>query len=394
MKRYFALLGVIAVGFFARAAAPQGNIEVVIQMDSLGFAKPVPIQVSGYSGEVDRVLRFDLLFMGFELVNDSKAARYLIQKNNAAGVGAQVTDPLANRIVYNKAFSGGSPRQQTHALADDLSQTLVKLPGIAQTRIAFVGQPSGYGAGEVYVSDFDGFNAAAVTRDNVIVHTPDWANKSVLLYTSFKLANKADILWHDTSSGQRRPFAKYPGLNVSPAVSPDGKRVAFILSKSGNPELYVSDIDGGNLKQLTKGKDSASSPCWSPDSSKICFSSRVSGVSSLYTISANGGSPTRLPVGSSPTEPDWSPDGKFIICTTQSRSGFQITLLPMEGPRRGSPETLTAGQDPVWAPNSRAVMIVRNNNYRHVLALLDVPTRTVREIAAIGGSASEPTWAR
>lgn len=394
MKKYFALFDAMMLGVAAHGAAPQGDIDVTIRMDSLGFAKPVPVTVTGYSGEADRVLRFDLSFMGFEIVSDKNAARYLVQKNNAAGVGGQVTDPLANKVIYNKAFTGPSTRQQTHALADDLSQTLLKLPGIAQTRIAFVGQPHGYGVGEIYVADYDGFNASPVTRDGVIVHTPDWIGKNGLLYMSFKLANKADILWHDISSGQRKPFAKYPGQNVSPSVSPDGKRVAMILSKSGNPELYVCDIDGGNLKQLTKGKDSVSSPCWSPDGSKICFSSRVSGVSSLYTISANGGSPTRLGVGSSPTEPDWSPDGKFIICTTQSRSGFQITLLPMEGPSRGNPTTIAAGQDPVWAPNSRAAMIVRNVNHRYVLALLDVPSKTVKDISAIPGSAAEPTWAR
>jgi TolB protein len=394
MKKNLALLSAMFLAGVTHAASSSTDLQFVVPLDSLGFAKPVPVTVAGYSGEADRVLRFDLPFMGFEIVSDKNAARYHIQKNNAPGIGAQVTDPLANKIPYNKAFTGPSVRQQVHALADDLSQTFLKLPGIAQTRVAFVGQPSGYGVGEIYVADFDGFNASPVTRDGVIVHTPDWIGKNGLLYTSFKLANKADILWHDISTGQRKPFSKYPALNVSPAVSPDGKRVAMILSKSGNPELYVCDIDGGNLKPLTKGKDSVSSPCWSPDGSKICFSSRVSGVSSLYTIPASGGSPTRLSVGSSPTEPDWSPDGKFIICTTISRSGFQITLLPMEGASRGTPTTIAAGQDPVWSPNSRAAMIVRSVNHRQVLALLDVPSKTVKDIAAISGSAAEPTWAR
>ncbi len=387
MKKFLSLIGAVTLVFATRAA---NNIDITVPMDSFGFPKAVPVYVTGYSGEVDRILRFDLSFMGFELVNDRKAATYVIQKNNAAGVGALVAE-----VKYNKAFSGGSPRQQTHALADDLSQTLLRQPGIAQTRVAFVAQPHGYGAGEIYVADFDGFNASPVTRDGVIVHTPAWAGKNALLYMSFKLANKADILFHDIGTGTRRPFAKYPGQNVSPAVSPDGRRVAMILSKSGNPELVVCDIDGGNLKQLTKGKDSVSSPCWSPDSSRICFSSRVSGLSALYTIPASGGSPTRLFGGSSPTEPDWSPDGKYVVFTTQSRSGFQIVVVGVNGPGKGQSKTICAGQDPVWAPNSRAVMFARSlNQDRHVLALLDVPSGMVKDIAPINGSASEPSWAR
>jgi TolB protein len=392
MRKFLALISAVVITTIGQAAEP--SIDVRIQLDSFGFPKAVPVYVTGYSGEVDHVLRFDLSFMGFELVNDKKAAVYQIQKANGAGVGALVTDLAANANKYNKVFAGGTTRQQTHALADDLSKALLHQPGIAQTRIAFVAQPHGYGAGEVYVSDFDGFGASPVTRDGVIVHTPDWAGKSALLYMSFELANKADILYHDITTGARHPFAKYPGQNVSPSVSPNGKRVAMILSKSGNPELYVCDIDGGNLKQLTKGKESVSSPCWSPDGGTICFSSRASGLSALYTISASGGSPKRLFGGSSPTEPDWSPDGKYVICTTQSRSGFQIVVIGVNGPGAGMSKTICAGEDPVWAPNSRAAMIVRSVNYRHVLALLDVPSGTVKDIAQINGSASEPSWAR
>lgn len=392
MKKFLALVGALVVTGVVRAADPA--IDVIVKFDSFGFPRAVPVHVTGYSGEVDRVLRFDLSFMGFELVNDKSSATYEIQKASGAGVGAVVTDLVAKANRYNKLFTGGNTRQQTHALADDLSKTLLHQPGIAQTRVAFVAQPSGYGVGEVYVADYDGFGASPVTRDGVIVHTPEWAGKNALLYMSFKLANKADILYHDITTGSRRPFAKYPGQNVSPSVSPDGKRVALILSKSGNPELYVCDIDGGNLKQLTKGKESVSSPCWSPDGSKICFSSRAGGLSALYTISSSGGSPTRLFGGGSPTEPDWSPDGKYIVCTVNSRSGFQIVVIGVSGPGAGMSKTLCQGEDPVWAPNSRAVMIVRTVNYRHVLALLDVPSGTVKDIAQINGSASEPSWAK
>ena len=104
---------------------------------------------------------------------------------------------------------------------------------------------------------------------------------------------------------------------------------------------------------------------------------------------------TRLSVGvPSPTEPDWSPDGKFIVCTSLTGAGFQIYLLPMVGPQRGQAIPLAAGEDPVWAPNSRTVMFARNVNHRHVLALLDVPSKTVKNIGGVNGAASQPSWAR
>lgn len=387
----FSLLFALAI----QSARGAERVDITIVPDPLGFPKAVPVYVTGFSGEIDHVLRFDLSFMGFEIVDNKSAARYVIQKNGA-GVGAQVIDPLANKIPYNKVFGGGvsTPRQQTHALADDLSLTFLRQPGIAQTRIAFVVQPAGYGPGEIYVSDYDGFAASPVTRDGAICHAPSWHGRNQLLYQSFKLGH-GDILIHNTDSGARRQFAHYPGLNASPSVSPDGRHVAMILSKSGSPDLWVANIDGSNPRQLTTTKEDESSPCWSPDSSKICFVSRQTGKPALYTISANGGQMSRLSSSApSPTEPDWSPDGKYLIFTAQSSSGFQICLLPLEGPARGRTETLVAGEDPVWAPNSRAVLFVRSVNHRHVLALLDVPSRRFKDIALMNGSTSEPSWAR
>ncbi len=392
MKKWFALLGAFLAGIAAVRAA-EGDITVRVQVDGLGFPKAVPVYVSGYDGEADRVLRFDLSFTGFEIVSDKSAATYWIQKNNAAGIGAQVTDLLQNKIPYNKAFSGGSVRQQTHALADDLAKSLLNQPGIAQTRIAFVAQPSGFGVGEVFVADYDGFGASPVTRDGVIVHGPAWAGKGTLLYQSFKLG-KGEILSHTVNTGARRQLARYPGLNASPAVSPDGRRVAMILSKSGSPDLWVADIDGGNLRQFTTTKEDESSPCWSPDGSQICVVSRLSGLPALYTISAGGGKMTRIFAGSSPTEPDWSPDGKYIVFTTPTRNAFQINLLALEGPGRGTVTPLGEGEDPVWAPNSRAVLYVRSINHRHVLSLMDVPSKKSKDLIPISGSASEPAWAR
>jgi TolB protein len=373
------------------SAQPQQNVRVDIKVDSLGFPPPIPVAVTGYSGEADTVLKFDLSFMGFELVTPDKAL-YTIQKNNAAGVGAlirQATPP------YNKAFTGGSTRQQTHALADDIAKTLTGKPGIAQTRIAFKVQATGYGEGEIYVSDYDGFNAAPVTRDHVICAAPAWAGRDTLFYMSHKLSGKPDILSHNLTSGARKAVARFPGMNSSPAISPDGRRVAMILSKGGNPNLYVSDLDGSNLKQLTHTREGESSPCWSPNGRTICFTSRQSGKPQLFTVSTDGGAMQRLPAAgvSNTSEPDWSPDGKYIIFTA-NMGGFQICVVPMEGSGRGTATSLVAGEDPVWAPNSRAVMFVKNVNNRHVLALLDVPSKKVKEIGRVNGDASQPSWAR
>ena len=358
-------------------------------VDSLGFMRPIPVTLTGFSGEVDSVLRNDLSFMGFEFVSADKAL-FQIQKNNAAGVGATIT-----QVQYNKAFTGGSTRQQTHALADDIAKTITQKPGIAQTRIALKTRPVSYGVGEIFIADYDGFNALPVTRDGVICASPAWARNSTLIYMSHKLADKPDIFSHNLASGARKKINLTHGSAFSPSVSPDGRRVAMILSKSGSPDLWVCDIDGNGLKQLTTTKEDESSPCWSPDSQTICFASRDSGKSRLYTMPASGGRMQPLSISgvSNLSEPDWSPDGKFLIFTA-NMGGFRICVVPMEGPLRGTSITLVDGEDPVWAPNSRAVMFVKNVNNRHVLSLLDVPSKKTKDLGTIKGDASQPSWAR
>jgi TolB protein len=382
------------------AAAPilpaQDSDTIIIRTNVLvdGFPPPIPVHISGFSGEVDTVIKFDLLFMGFEQASPERA-RYLIQGKNSPGrVEGVVVDPIAKQTKLAKAFTGANTRAQVHALADDIAQTLTGKPGIAQTKIAFVGQPSGVGPGEIYVADYDGHGAQPVTQDGVIVAAPAWGGRSQVLYTSYK-SGKPDIFKQNLATGARRPIARFNGLNTSVAVSPDGSRVAMILSKSGSPELYVSDIDGNSPRQLTTGKGVNASPCWSPNGRTLCYVSDRGGSAALYTIPAEGGAPSRLPTigGNRPTEPDWSPDGKYIVFTSQW-GDFAICLVPTEGPRRGQVTKLVAGQDPAWAPNSRAVIFTRSVNHRYVLSLLDVPSKQVKDIARISGSAAQPSWAR
>jgi TolB protein len=249
----------------------------------------------------------------------------------------------------------------------------------------------GGGNSEIYVADYDGANARAVTQDNTIVAAPCWAGRGKLYYTSYK-QGAPHIISQELASGTRKVVARFSGLNTSAALSPDGRRLAMILSKSGSPDLFVSDPDGSNLRQLTATREAESSPCWSPDNQTICYVSRERGLPSLYVISAAGGSPRliRTDGAPNPTEPDWSPDGKWIVFTSQMRD-FQICLVPAGG---GAAMILAPGEDPSWAPNSRAVILCKGPDHAKSLSLLDAPTKQVKTLARILGSNSQPSWAR
>lgn len=390
MKYQYPIRLLFLVAAFLATCLVRVSAQEEVDITRAGGAKRIPISLEGYTGEVLSVLKFDLEIQGFE-VTGSDAAHYLVNGSNNSDVTGRLTDRVNKSALLSVRYTGSTLRSEAHTLSDAIVEKITGRKGIGRTKIAFkveVSQNS-----EICVADYDGHDAVAVTQDHTITRDPAWVpGRRALYYTSYKAGNP-DIYFHDLPSRNRRAFARYPGMNAGAAPSPDGRRVALVLSKGGSPDIYVCDADGGNLKQLTRTKEAESSPCWSPDGRTICYSSREEGRSALFVISADGSSKRRLRADGAIncTEPDWSPDGKTIVFTA-NMGGFQICIVPATG---GSATVLVAGEDPSWAPNSRTVIFTRNRvKGRGVVSLLDVPTKQTKDIQQTSGSCSQPSWAK
>jgi TolB protein len=390
MKNYFQITVILLLATCGvNLVSAQDESPIVIQHTVNGFGqKPIPVSLEGFSGEVQRVLEFDLYVQGFSFVTPDQA-QYEISGSNGGNVVGALTDNLAKRTLFSRSYVGSSVHREAHAFADDIVKTITSQNGIGQTKIAFKAQQPD-GSGEIFVSDFDGNNARPVTSDSAIVAAPAWVpDRLALYYTSYKLGNP-DIFYHNLSTGERRVFAGFSGLNDKASVSPDGAHVALIMSRSGSPEVWICDADGLNFRRLTGGIED-SSPCWSPDSQWILFAAKINGRRTLAKVSANGGAVQRVPTPGvlNPTEPAWSPDGKWIAFTSQMGE-FDICVMPADG--TAPPVTLVSGQNPSWSPNSRTLIYNHGINYREELSVLDVFTKQYKDIGRISGSDSEPAW--
>ncbi len=378
----------------------QENIE--IKGETKIGVPPTPITITGFTGDVATVLKFDLAVMGFSNA-PAGSANYELSGSDTANVVGQLNllgggTTGSKSVLFSRSYQGGSMRAQAHRLADDVVFKITGVNGIAEangqiSKIAFKAENST--GGEIMVSDFDGHGPMAATADHTIVAAPCWASHQfALYYTSYKLG--APCIWYqDLRSGARKNFADYPGMIGSPAVSPDGRKVAMVLAKGGSVNIYVGDAEGGGVKQLTFTAEDNSSPCWSPDGKWICFASKVNERRALSKVPAEGGHMERIPTSgiSNPSEPDWSPDGKWIAFTSQYLGGFNICVVPSEG---GSAIPLVSGEDPSWAPNSRTLVFVRRGSGgNRTLSLLDVPTKQVKDVPRVSGSSnSQPSWAK
>ncbi|MGA9307988.1 MAG: protein kinase [Candidatus Sulfotelmatobacter sp.] len=114
-------------------------------------------------------------------------------------------------------------------------------------------------------------------------------------------------------------------LTETPAVSPDGGRVAIVLRRNGKPQLHVLSSDGAELQPIAEGIGVQGTSCWSPDAKWIVTGGSDATGPGLFKIPLEGGSPVRLVAGQA-LNPVWSPDGNLIVYAGTNVSTFAPLL--------------------------------------------------------------------
>jgi Tol biopolymer transport system component len=98
-------------------------------------------------------------------------------------------------------------------------------------------------------------------------------------------------------------------------VSPEGTQVAFTTDTTGSPQVYVANLDGSGLRQLTRGLPDVAQPVWSPEGERIAYIGMgTHGIRNLYVVDVATGRSRRVTDESNDTwSPEWSPDGRSIL---------------------------------------------------------------------------------
>ncbi|HEY3835486.1 MAG TPA: protein kinase [Bryobacteraceae bacterium] len=153
------------------------------------------------------------------------------------------------------------------------------------------------------------------------------------------------------------------GLNDYPALSRDGKFIAFASDRAGNDNLdiWLKQIGGRELIQLTKDPADETDPSFSPDGTHVAFRSERDG-GGIYVVQTLGGDPVLLIQGG--RNPRYSPDGKWIAYWTGRYEesyvpgSSKVFVIDSNGgqPRQIHPE-VTVAQFPVWSPHGDALMV-------------------------------------
>ena len=292
----------------------------------------------------------------------------LTASGNALGVDGWLSDvhtPGAAPVIgkrYPGSVTTEDVRRVAHQFADEIVMRLSGgVPGIAQTRIAFVSSRSGYK--EIWVMDYDGQNQQQLTNSHTIAVTPRWSpDDSRIAYTCFgepKGPPTAQICMYSMELGRKVAFQHYAGTNASPSWSPDGTKLAFMASPGGTPNIYTAEAaSGGNLKRLTVSAGPDAQPVWNRKTGQqIAFVSGRGGLPQLYVMNADGTNVEKLdlPDMGYVVDPDWSPNGQLLAFSWRRPDGnFDIYVMDI-ATHQLVQLTRDSGRNekPSWAPDGR-----------------------------------------
>jgi len=209
----------------------------------------------------------------------------------------------------------------------------------------------------------------------------------------------AAAAWWATRSGsvpaamQFSAVTRFAGVQAQPALSPDGRSIAFISNRDGHYNVYVGLVHGGELVQITHDAGLKSRPSWSTDGSTLAYAQlNDSGTMDIWEVAALGGPPHKVILNA--TDPTWTPDGGSLVYQNIADGAIWTSGVSGENPSllvRIEPSSM--GTEPRISPDGKMIAIaVRGtaNGPYGALGVADLTTGKVRLLDV--GLALSPAW--
>jgi len=433
MKKFLASMltvAVVAAGFAAMATLPA---RALVEIDvNKGVVEPMPIAITdflagnGVGAEISSIVAADLQRSGLfapidkgafieKISNPDAAPRFDDWKviNAQALVTGRVSqepdgrlkaefrlwDTFAGQQLVGEQFfsSKGNMRRVAHIIADAIYERLTGEKGYFDTRVVFIDESGSKNDRKkrLAIMDQDGANVRYLSDGRALALTPRFSpTRQEITYMSYE-SGQPKVYLLQIETGQRELVGNFPGMTFAPRFSPDGQKVIMsLLRDDGNSNIYAMDLRSRTTTRLTDSASIDTSPSYSPDGSKIVFTSDRGGQPQIYAMGADGSGQTRISFGGgSYSTPVWSPRGDLIAFTKQTGGEFQIGVMRTDG---SGERILSSGfqqEGPTWAPNGRYIMFFKEaaGSGGPRLYSIDLTGRNEQPIPT-SNFASDPAW--
>src|SRR6267142_957039 len=384
----------VAIAPFAGEAALGGNLTGIVRADlersglfralELPPLNPVPTEASSVSYPEWRSRLADALVVGS--VSSRPDGRFEVRFRLHDTVKQAALGGIAYTMTKDQV------RATAHRIADFVYEKLTGEKGVFSTRIAYVMKRGNRYELQIADADGDGEETALASFEPII--SPAWSpDGRRLAYVSFE-AKKPVVYVHSLQDGKRNVVANFKGSNSAPAWSPDGRTLAVTLSREGGSQIFLINPDGSGVRRLTSSSAIDTEPRFSPDGQWIYFTSDRGGSPQVYRMPAGGGEPQRVTFeGSYNVTPRLSPDGKMLAYITRNGGKFQVALLDLANKQVQIITDSDRDESPSFAPNGRMILLATVTGGRGVLSAVSSDGRIKQRLsAATGGDVREPAW--
>lgn len=245
---------------------------------------------------------------------------------------AFINNQTGHKELYVMDYDGDSPKR----LTDDKSIDLLPRFSPHGRRLAYTSYKDGNP--DLFMLDLDTGRGITVSDEQGLNIAGGFSPDGTKLLMTLSRGRSPNLYMKDLTSGSVEHLTHHFGADSTPTFSPDGRQVAFVSDRSGNPQIYLLDLATKQARRLTN-LNWCDSPSWSPTGEWIAFAGRANRRDKMdvFLVDITGSQIRQLTHGEGSNEdPTWSPDGRLLAFSSTRDGRRQIYVMDADGsaPRR------------------------------------------------------------